>query len=177
MGKLKYKELNTKRLILRAPKPSDYEHQFNYLKNPKNFEFADYKVAETKADVEVFFKRMFKDHLETSLFWMICDKKSDKPVGTLSAWNVDYEVNSIEFGYTIYPEHRGKGYMYEVLNKTIDFCYEELGFTVFDIWTDKNNKPSLGLAIKLGFKFSGFVDEAAKNTDTTITYATYQLKK
>ncbi|XMB72862.1 GNAT family N-acetyltransferase [Mycoplasmatota bacterium WC30] len=177
MGKLKYRDINTKRLLLRAPKPSDNVYQFNYMSNPKNFEFADYKIAKTKTDIEEFFKSMWRDHLKTSLFWMICDKNTDQPIGTLSAWNVDYEANSIEFGYSIYPKYREKGYMYEVLTKVVDFCYKELEFTVFDIWTDKANKPSIDLAIKLGFEFKGFVDEPAKNSNTIITYATYQLKK
>lgn len=177
MSNLIYKELETERLILRYPKKEDYPYEFDYLKDKSNFTYADYKVAKSMKDVEEFFERMLRDHLDTSLFWVICKKETDEPIGTISAWNVDFEKNSIEFGYSIYPKQRGFGYMTEAIKEVLRFCHEELKFTVFDVWTHKDNIESIRLARRLGFVFQGYVEEPAKHTDEIIKYATYQLVK
>lgn len=175
MSKLNYKELNSKRLFLRMFKETDYSYQYDYLSNPANYPFADLKIAESKKDINEFFEKMLKEHLETSLFWMIINKETNKPIGTLSAWNVNWEELTIEFGYSLYPQYRGFGYMKEAIETAIDFLRKENGFQVFDIWTDKGNAPSIKLAEELGFFFEGYVVEKAQNTDKEIVYATYRL--
>jgi len=177
MNKLTYQDIETERLLLRYPKKSDYSYQFEFLSDKANFPYADFKAIKNISELEGFYQGKFNHHLETSLFWMICDKKTDVPIGTFSAWNVDYEQNSIEFGFSLYPEHRGKGYMIEVLKELIDYCHTTLKFSLFDIWTHKDNIPSIRLARRLGFRFMGYVIEAAQNYDGDIEYATYQLVK
>ncbi|XFA98788.1 GNAT family N-acetyltransferase [Candidatus Izemoplasma sp. B36] len=177
MGILKYQTIETERLVLRYPKRSDYSYQFKYLSKKDNFPYADYAITKKKDDVKIFFNRMLKDQEVTSLFWMICLKEGDIPIGTISAWNVDFDQNSIEFGYSLYPEHRGKGYMKETLSSIIDYCYFVCGFNIFDIWTHKKNTVSIRLARRLGFKFGGYVTEKAKNEAGNIIYATYRLEK
>ena len=177
MEKLKYKNIETERLILRYPKQSDYEYQYHFLSDKSNFPYADYPVIKNQDDIKIFFEKMLQKQGETSLFWMICLKNEDIPIGTISAWNVDFEQNSIEFGYSIYPQFRGNGYMQETLLKLIEYCYAELNFNVFDIWTHKDNIPSIRLARKLGFIYKGFITEKAKNQEGNIIYATYRLIK
>ena len=65
--------------------------------------------------------------------------------------------------------------MIEVLKELIDYCHITLKFTLFDIWTHKDNVSSIRLARRLGFKFKGYVVESAHNFDGDIEYATYQL--
>ena len=177
MKKLIYRDIETERLLLRYPKKSDYSYQFAFLSDKSNFPYADFKIIKNINELDDFYQHKFKGYLETSLFWMITDKKTDIPVGTVSAWNVDYEQNSIEFGLSFYPEHRGKGFMIEVLKELIEYCHTTLKFTLFDIWTHKDNILSIRLARRLGFKFMGYKVEAAQHSDADIEYATYQLVK
>lgn len=167
-------DLLTQRLHLRKPKVSDYLFQFDFLSKKDHFPYADYKVAESIQDVEDYFNRIMSYQMKSSLTWMICDRNDDLPMGTISAWNMDYEKNSIEFGYSLYPQHRGHGYMQEALQCVIDFCVDELHFTVLDIWTHKDNLASIALAKRLGFQFKGYIDEEAKFSKDKITYAMYQ---
>lgn len=175
MPKLKYKELVSERLVLRLPIQEDYEYHYEYLSNPLNYPYADYKIAESKKDISDYFDKMFKEHLSKSLFWMMTDKATNKPVGTLSAWNINWEETTIEFGYSLYPEYRGNGYMKEAIETVITFLKEENNFYVFDIWTDCNNVPSVNLVESLGFVFQGNEIEKAHNSDKNITYSTYRL--
>lgn len=172
-----YQEIETKRLLLRKPMKSDYIFQFNYQKDPANYPFADILTCRTMEEIEAFFNRMMEGiKTRDSLFWMIEHKKNSVPLGTISAWNIDVDKNSIEFGYSLYPNARGNGYMFETIKAVIEYCHTNLGFTVFDIWTNKDNYSSIKLAKNLGFVFTGFVEEQAKHTDTNIVYATYQIK-
>ena len=94
MNKLVYRDIQTERLLLRYPKKSDYPYQFEFLSNKKNFPYADFKIIKNIEELEGFYQNKFKGYLETSLFWMICDRKADIPVGTISAWNADFEYNA-----------------------------------------------------------------------------------
>lgn len=175
MPKLKYEDLVSERLVLRLPIHEDYGYQYEYLSNPLNYPYADYKIAESEADISNFFDKMFKEHLSNSLFWMITDKSTNKPMGSLSAWNINWEENTIEFGYSLYPEYRGHGYMKEAIETVIKFLNEENNLFVFEIWTDCENIPSVNLVESLGFSFQGNEVEKAHNSDRNITYSTYRL--
>ena len=175
MSKLIYKELRSKRLILRLPIETDFNAHYEYLKNPLNYPFADYKIAKSLTDVHDFFEKMLKEQLINSLFWMIAIKESNEPIGTISAWNVNWDEMTIEFGYSLYPNYRGFGYMKEAIQKVIDFLEKENNFKLFDIWTDKKNITSLKLAESLGFKHLGYEVEKAHNSERNIEYATYRL--
>jgi len=175
MGSLKYREIKTERLLLRTPKAEDYQRHFEYLSDKNNFIFADYIIATSIDDSVAFMERQMRDQLKSSLFWIISDKQTNISIGTISAWNVDFDRNSIEFGYSIYPKYRQNGYMRETLIAMIDYCFLELGFSIIDIWTDKNNHPSRLLAERLGFVFMGYEEEKAKYSPGNILYAKYQL--
>ncbi len=172
-----YAELETERLFLRMPRKSDIKPYFNYQRDPQNYPFADLYPVKTIAEMEQLFLNFInKISIHDSIYWILEEKKSHKPIGSLSAWNIDVAKNSIEFGYNLFPKYRRKGYMAEAIRAAIDYLMDNLGFTVFDIWTDVNNTASRKLAEKLGFVFTGYVKEKAHNQDRIITYATYQLK-
>lgn len=172
--KLIYRELYTPRLILRAVKKSDYQSQFEYLSDRSNFPYADYKELRTFNDVNQYFNKILEyQNKGSSLFWMICLKETDQPIGTVSAWNVDWNRNSIEFGYSIYPAFRERGFMSEALRAVMTYCHETLEFTILDIWTEEHNLPSQKLAKKLGFRFKGYEIEQAKHSLGDIKYAMF----
>lgn len=175
MSKLIYKELLTERLVLRYPKKSDYQAEFEFLSNKDNFPYADYFIAKHMDDVRSYFQRMLKNQLDTSLFWMISLKDTLEPIGTLSAWNVDFSEMTIEFGYSLFPKYRGKGYMQEAIKVAISFLKKSNHFYKFDIWTDSNNTESLKLPKKLGFCYTGDCIEKAHYSDQDIIYKTFRL--
>lgn len=172
-----YQEIETERLLLRKPMKKDHIFQYNYQKDSANYPFADIFTCISFKEIEIYFDRMLEGiKNRDSLFWIVENKETLEPLGTISAWNIDVEKNSIEFGYSLYPNARGNGYMFETIKAVIKYCHTALGFTVFDIWTNKDNYPSIKLAKKLGFIHTGFVEEKAKHTNTTIVYSTYQIK-
>jgi ribosomal-protein-alanine N-acetyltransferase len=65
-----------------------------------------------------------------------------------------------EVGYTVFPEHRRRGYAEEAVRGLFDWAHAEHGVGRFRASVGSWNQPSLGLLRKLGFKPVGTqVDE------------------
>lgn len=176
MGKIEFRPLKTERLRLRHPTIHDEPAQFEFMKDKRKFPYADYPVVSDISEVKNYFYAAIHHRKEDSLFWLIADLKSDSPMGALRAWNADFEANSIEFGYYLYPEFRGQGYLREALECVMDYCQHTLGFQSFIIWTQTHNLPAIRLARAMGFTEAGCVEEVAKHFPGTITYATFEKR-
>jgi RimJ/RimL family protein N-acetyltransferase len=68
-----------------------------------------------------------------------------------------YARNSVEFGYTIFPDYRKKGYASEATQALMDWANSEHSVKHFVVSISPTNEPSLRLARKLGFLKVGSV--------------------
>ena len=73
------------------------------------------------------------------------------PPGANSTQNPD----AVEFGYTIYPEWRGKGYATQAAIMLMDLAEERAGIRHFVLSVSPENDPSLAIVRKLGFVKTG----------------------
>ena len=81
----------------------------------------------------------------------------DKPGADYMA---EIAPGGIEFGYTIFPPHRRRGYAYEACLGLITWGFEAHGIERFVVSISPQNGPSLKLAHKLGFRRIGtHIDE------------------
>jgi RimJ/RimL family protein N-acetyltransferase len=70
-----------------------------------------------------------------------------------------YAPGSVEFGYTIFPDHRGKGYASEAAEALMDWATREHHVRRFVVSISPANGPSLRIAQKFGFrKVGSFTD-------------------
>ncbi|MGH2472175.1 MAG: GNAT family N-acetyltransferase [Candidatus Limnocylindria bacterium] len=65
--------------------------------------------------------------------------------------------NAVELGWTVFPNHRKKGYATETARALMDWAVTEHGIRRFVSSTTPNNAPSLRVHDKLGFKRTGRV--------------------
>lgn len=68
---------------------------------------------------------------------------------------ISYAPGSVEFGYTIFPEYRGKGYASEAAKALMDWATVEHAVTRFVVSISPANTPSLRIAQKFGFRKVG----------------------
>lgn len=61
---------------------------------------------------------------------------------------------AVEFGYTIFPPYRGRGYATQAARMLMDLA-EERGIRHFVLSVGPDNEPSLAIVRKLGFKHTG----------------------
>jgi ribosomal-protein-alanine N-acetyltransferase len=73
------------------------------------------------------------------------------PPGANSTQNPE----AVEFGYTIYPEWRGKGYATQAAMTLMDLAEERAGIRHFVLSVSPQNDPSLAIVRKLGFVQTG----------------------
>jgi [ribosomal protein S5]-alanine N-acetyltransferase len=73
------------------------------------------------------------------------------PPGANSAQNPD----AVEFGYTIFPAWRGRGYATEAAVMLMDLAEQRAGTRRFVLSVSPDNEPSLAIVRKLGFVRTG----------------------
>ena len=70
-----------------------------------------------------------------------------------------YAPDSVEFGYTIFSDHRRQGYASEAVKALMDWAIREHAVTRFIVSISPVNQPSLRIAQKFGFrKVGSFTD-------------------
>jgi RimJ/RimL family protein N-acetyltransferase len=70
-----------------------------------------------------------------------------------------YAPGSVEFGYTIFPDYRGKGYASEAAQALMDWATRAHNVKRFVVSISPINEPSLRIAQKFGFrKVGSFTD-------------------
>ena len=67
----------------------------------------------------------------------------------------EFSPAGVEFGYTIYPAYRRKGYAREASAALIQWAHTEHGVTSFIVSVSPANAASLGLIAQLGFRRIG----------------------
>lgn len=68
------------------------------------------------------------------------------------AWLRDVAPDGVEFGYTIFPADRRRGYAAEAADALVRWAHEEHGVRRFVLSIGPENAPSARLAAKLGFQ-------------------------
>lgn len=71
-----------------------------------------------------------------------------------------YAPGGVEFGYTIFPPYRKKGYASEATQALMDWAMSEHGVKRFVVSISPTNEPSLRLAQKFGFRKVGTVTDS-----------------
>ena len=70
-----------------------------------------------------------------------------------------YAPDSVEFGYTIFPEYRKKGYSSEAAQALMEWAEREHGVKRFILSISPTNEPSLRLARRFGFSKVGTITD------------------
>ena len=76
-----------------------------------------------------------------------------------------YAPGSVEFGYTIFPDYRGKGYASEAAGALMDWATREHGVTRFVVSISPTNEPSLRIAQKFDFRKVGTVTDPEEGVE------------
>jgi ribosomal-protein-alanine N-acetyltransferase len=111
-------------------------------------------LPETPTKFDEYIKRFDGVNAECIL---ICELKSGSIVGTVSIVQIlrgPYERGTI--GYNSFAPWVGRGYMFEGLSLVFQFAFDDLGLHRLEADIQPDNKPSLRLAAKVGFRREGY---------------------
>ena len=151
--------LETKRLILRKPKLSDWKdlvEGLNDRKVVKNLKSVPYPYRKKNAIkyLKYAIKEWGKKNKNNYIFYI--ELKSEKKViGETGLYWVSKEHSKCGTGSWINRKYWRKGYILEVKIPVLDFAFNELKLRKIGTSAYKGNKASNNMSKKLGFKFEG----------------------
>ena len=145
----------TDRLILRNVAAKDVEIIYDYRNNEI---CARYQRGQTKDyDGIVALVEHRKDDVvsvESPFMVAVAFKETDEMVGEIVVMPND---GTISLGYTFSYKHHRKGYAFEALSALINMLHEQYPEWDFISFTEPENKPSMALLKKLGYKDMGYI--------------------
>lgn len=145
-------EIRTKRLLLRAFRPSDLDDLFEYAKVPGVGEMAGWPHHETK-ETSQFILRMFIEEKKT--FAIVFDGKVIGSLG-IETTNPNHfpeldDLKGKELGYALSKAYWGKGIMPEAASAALNYCFDVLKCDFVTCCSFNWNKQSASVQHKLGF--------------------------
>ncbi|MGE4320397.1 MAG: GNAT family N-acetyltransferase [Acholeplasmataceae bacterium] len=146
------KPIKTERFNIRPFLMKDLDTFMEYRNNESWMLYQDFKGF-TKHEYAKMIIHDIPD-IKKGLQLAIVDIDSDQVYGDLFLYQ---ENESCWLGYTIHPKHARKGYTYEAILGVIPFLKEQ-GITLIKASAHPENRASLNLIMKLGFKEVGLED-------------------
>ena len=139
--------LETERLILRGPKPSDQEGYLRFMLSERSQYIGR---AKTVGDAWRSFAKEF-GHWAILGYgaWSVTMKGDDTCLGGVGCWYPE-GWPAQELGWSLWEEAEGKGIAYEAAVAARDYAYGTLGWTTAVSYIDPANVRSIALAERLG---------------------------
>ncbi|HSS64663.1 MAG TPA: GNAT family N-acetyltransferase [Gammaproteobacteria bacterium] len=145
--------IETERLILREIDPErDFENWAKSMADERTVRFTDGKILDRALAWRHMAALIGHWHIRGYGFFSVEEKESGVWVGRVGPWYPEGWPEP-EVGWTIMPEHWGKGYATEAGRAAIDFAFRELGWERVIHVILKGNERSIAVAKKLGSTF------------------------
>ncbi|MEG0693171.1 MAG: GNAT family N-acetyltransferase [Oscillospiraceae bacterium] len=156
--------LETNRLILRQFEMNDAQATFdNWCSKDNVSKYMRWKthqsIEETKSMIGKWIEG-YKD--ERSYHWIIVNRQTQAPIGTIGLFIVnEFDMCGV-FGYCLDDVEWGKGYTTEALNAVLEFAFEQVGFNRIEAEHSVNNPASGKVMQKVGMTFEGVAKQKYK---------------
>ena len=139
----------TDRLYLRPFFFSDSKDFHEIASNPENLQF----IFPSQASLEESQYALANYFMKSPLgVWAICDKKTEKMIGSIKFEKLDEIKKEAELGYFLRKDAWCQGFMTEVVKKLCQLAFEEFGLKQLAIITHLENEASQRVALKAGFR-------------------------
>jgi ribosomal-protein-alanine N-acetyltransferase len=148
--------LSTPRLRLRLVEPRDAAGLHACFGNPEAMQFWDFQPCETMAETERVMRWLVKttsphDHLA----WAVADKRRDNCLGMVCYHHREARNKRLELGYILAPAYQGRGFGTEAVRAVLEHCVGALGAHRVQALIDPENRRSIRLVERLGFRCEG----------------------
>lgn len=165
MNHLGTRELATARLTLRRFEIEDAESMYyNWASDPEVTKFLTWPVHESAEATELLLKDWIAQYEKKDFYqWAIELNELEQPIGSISAVNVDDDIESIEVGYCIGREFWNQGYTTEALLEVIRFFMLEVNAGRVCAKHDANNPNSGKVMAATGMDYEGTLRRAGRN--------------
>jgi ribosomal-protein-alanine N-acetyltransferase len=175
---LSFPSLETERLRLREPLPSDAAAIFEFRSDARVQQYNADPIS-SLPDAEALIERtrtMFQ--WQTGIPWVVELKQETKVIGLVGFSEWSRKTGHANIGYDFAFEYWGKGLASEAVRAIIKYGFSVIALQRIEAETSKENLPSIKLLKKLGFEHGGIsFDLTPKNTLLANNNEIYALEK
>ena len=151
-----FRDLATKRLILRGISPDDRDMVFRLFSNAEvnRYLFDTEPISDLHGADEIV-QSYLQPEPRLQHRWILVKKTDGAKIGTCGFHCWDKSEGSCEVGYDLFPDFWGMGYMQEAMQAILAFARNEMDIKQVNACIYPENHASIKLADKLGFIFTG----------------------
>jgi [ribosomal protein S5]-alanine N-acetyltransferase len=175
---LPFENLTSERLILRQITIEDVEEIFSLRSNPETMKYIPRPLI-TKQEEAIEHINLIQDKIETNegINWAITLKGSNKMIGIIGHYRVQWEHFRSEVGYMLLPEYEKKGIITEAVGLAINFGFNQMKMHSLEAVIDPENHASAKVLEKNGFIKEAHLKEAEFYNGKFIDRVIYSLLK
>lgn len=173
---MKYKVLETERLILRGWRPEDLEDLYEYAKNPEVGPMAGWAPHSDRMQT----LEALKAYMESGDVWAIELRETGKVIGQLRMYPNEDKGNFIAryISYALSADYWGHGYMTEAVKAVIKYAFEELEIDMLTVFHSPDNVRTKRVIEKCGFVYDVTIEKAYTDYDGKVSdHVCYYLMK
>ncbi|UCH64722.1 MAG: GNAT family N-acetyltransferase [Ignavibacterium sp.] len=172
--------LETERIFLRKIKEDDIPGIYRFYSGSdtlKNIARDNFTKKEQAIEKVKLFHKSYEER--KAIWWTFNQKPKDEFIGFGGLFEISKKSNKAEIGYGLLPDYWGKGIMSEVVEKLIDFGFNQMKLHKIYGRITPGHNASIRLLEKLGFKKEGDFkdDEFAQNKYFDTAYYSLINKK
>lgn len=149
--------LVTERLVLRDPRPQDYDDIHGYAQLPEVVRYMAWgpNTPETTREVLDHWLDVAARWPRTEVNLVVEDKRQGRVIGSIRLTIQDEANRTADFGYTYHPDAWGQGIGTEAARAVVGAAFGKLG--LHRVWAtcDVENRGSWGIMEKLGMRREG----------------------
>lgn len=163
-------QLETERLLVRAPKLSDgplvweaISESMATLKPWMIWAQQTPKMEETEASL----RKAIAAYVTQEDFRMhLFEKETGNFIGSTGFHRIDWSLGRFEIGYWLRSSYEGKGYITEAVQMLTDFAFREMKAVRVEIRCDEDNQGSRRVAERCGYELEGILRKSARKADS-----------
>ena len=176
-------KLETKRLILRKPRLSDWKdivEGLNDIEVSKNLKLVPHPYKKKNAVKFISYaKKEWGKKNKSSYIFFIELKSEKKVIGDTGIYWISKEHLKCTTGSWINKEYWRKGYILEAKVPVLDFIFNKLNLRKIETGANRENTASKNMSKKLGFKLEGirrksFINKATGKIHDDVIYGLFK---
>jgi ribosomal-protein-alanine N-acetyltransferase len=172
----KFPVFESERLLYRKLLKSNAKDLFAIRSDDETMKYMDTLEMKTIKEAKAFIASVKDAYKEKQgITWAIIEKSANIFIGHFGFWKLKPEHCRAEIGYALNRKFWGKGFMSETLNAMVNFGFNELKLHSIEANVNPNNKRSIKLLEKAGFKKEAYFKEDYLFNGTYLDSEIYSL--
>lgn len=149
---LPFQNLESERLLLRQMTIDDADEVFAIRGNPELMKFIPRPILTKKEEAIALINTINQKIIEgEAINWAITLKPSNKLIGYLGHYRIQWENYRSEIGYMLLPEAQGKGISTEAIQLIVEYGFEKMKMHSLEAVIDPENYASARVLQKNDF--------------------------